>query len=137
MERINGVVQSKAGRVVVGAIIQVFLRGTTTPATIYASNATTTPIAELKTDNEGEWGCYIANGRYDIFTVINGKRDGEQLDVLVYDPADVPPATLETSVDPTSIGQMVIEATSDTLLTFKLTGSDGVIRIATLTLTDA
>lgn len=38
------------------------------------------------------------------------------------------------SVTPASNGDLVIEATSNTLLTFKLRGSDGVIRSGTLTL---
>ncbi len=44
--------------------------------------------------------------------------------------------TLQPSsdIDPTENGQLVIEATTDSLLTFKLKGSDGVIRSGTLTL---
>lgn len=89
MQRINGVYQSKGGRVVVGAIVQVLLAGTNTPATLYADKAGTTTIAELKTDNEGEYSFYVANGRYDVFMLVNGRRDGQQLDVLAYDPDDV------------------------------------------------
>ncbi len=40
-----------------------------------------------------------------------------------------------TTQDPAIPGDLVIEATNDTTLTFKYMGSDGVIRDATLTLT--
>ena len=39
-----------------------------------------------------------------------------------------------SSVTPVNIGDVVVEATNDTTLTFKLKGSDGTIRTATLTL---
>jgi hypothetical protein len=39
-----------------------------------------------------------------------------------------------SSVTPTENGELVIEATSNTLLTFKLKGSDGIVRSGTLTL---
>jgi hypothetical protein len=43
----------------------------------------------------------------------------------------VPPV----SATPASIGNLVTERTNDTTITFKLMGSDGVVRSATLTLT--
>lgn len=42
--------------------------------------------------------------------------------------------TPSSSVTPTENGQLVIEATSNELLTFRLKGSDGIVRSGTLTL---
>lgn len=98
MQRMHGVVQSKGGRVVVGALIQVFLTGTSTPATIYSNKAGTQEVTQLLSDNEGEWSFYAANGRYDIKTVINGRVDGQLIDVLLHDQADVPAASVDASV---------------------------------------
>ncbi len=98
MEKLGGVVQSKGGRVVVGATIQVFLAGTVTPATIYADRLGTTQLTELKTDAEGEYGCYVANGRYDVFALINGRRDGQYLDCLLDDPDDKPTPVTEADL---------------------------------------
>lgn len=41
----------------------------------------------------------------------------------------------DTSASPVSNGDLVIEATSNTMLTFKYKGSDGVIRVGELDLT--
>lgn len=89
MQKRGGVVQSKGGRVVVGAVIQVYLAGTSTPASIFADKAGTEPISQLVTDNEGEFAFYAPNGRYDIKTVINGRVDGQYLDEQLFDPDDV------------------------------------------------
>lgn len=45
-----------------------------------------------------------------------------------------PELSLGTNVTPTSNLDLVIEATSDTTITFKLKGSDGTVRTGTLTL---
>jgi hypothetical protein len=42
----------------------------------------------------------------------------------------------EQSADPLLNGELVIEATNNTTLTFKLQGDDGVIRTGTITLSD-
>ena len=42
--------------------------------------------------------------------------------------------TTSSSVTPTNNGDLVIEATNNTTLTFKLKGSDGTVRTGTLTL---
>ena len=42
--------------------------------------------------------------------------------------------TTSSSVTPTNNGDLVIEATNNTTLTFKLKGSDGTVRSGTLTL---
>ena len=39
-----------------------------------------------------------------------------------------------SSITPTSNGELVVEATNDTTITFKLKGSDGVVRSGTITL---
>lgn len=88
MEKLGGVVQSKGGRAIAGVTVQVFIAGTNTLAQIYSNRQGSQPITTLKTDNEGEWGCYAANGRYDVFTLIGGQRDGQYLDYLLYDPED-------------------------------------------------
>lgn len=98
MQRMHGVVQSKGGRVVVGALIQVYLTGTSTPVTIYADRAGTQEVTQLLSDNEGEWAFYAPNGRYDIKTVINGRVDGQLVDVLLHDPADVPDDGIDEAV---------------------------------------
>lgn len=89
MQKVGGVVQSKGGRVVVGAIVRVFLAGTVTPATIYSDPLGENVITELKSDNEGEYGFYVANGRYDVKTYVQGRLDGQYLDQLAFDPGDL------------------------------------------------
>ena len=42
--------------------------------------------------------------------------------------------TPSTTMTPTSNGQLVVEATNDTTLTFKYKGSDGVVRSGTISL---
>lgn len=49
--------------------------------------------------------------------------------------ASGPIITLRDSQQPSDKGTLVIEATSDTTLTFRYKGSDGVVRSAALTLT--
>lgn len=43
--------------------------------------------------------------------------------------------TPSASIDPSEIGDLVIEATNDTTLTFKLKGSDDIVRSGTIALT--
>lgn len=88
MQKKGGVVQSLAGRVVVGAVIKVLIAGTQTPATIYSDRDGTNQVTELKTNSSGEWGFYAPNGRYDIRSYVNGVLDGEYLDELLFDPDD-------------------------------------------------
>jgi hypothetical protein len=45
-----------------------------------------------------------------------------------------PEFALVTDTEPSSKGTLVVEATSDTSLTFRYMGSDGVVRSASLTL---
>lgn len=45
-----------------------------------------------------------------------------------------PVLTLTASQDPPAVGNLVIQATSDTSLTFKYRGSDGVVRSGSITL---
>jgi hypothetical protein len=59
-----------AGAPVAGASVQVNIRGTQTPATIYSDNGVTIAANPLTTDNNGAFSFYAADGRYDL--VISG-----------------------------------------------------------------
>jgi len=77
-----------------------------------------------------------ANGRFDLRTRVSGTL-GSRLgidangDTVVSQDLILNPSS---SVTPASNGDLMIEATSDTALTFKYKGSDGVVRSATVTL---
>jgi hypothetical protein len=49
--------------------------------------------------------------------------------------SDGPVITLQSAQQPQTKGTLVVEATSDTLLTFRYMGSDGIVRSGTKTLT--
>ncbi len=77
-----------------------------------------------------------ANGRFDVRTRVSGtlaSRFGVNSngDTLVSQDLILNPSS---SVTPASNGELMIEATSDTSLTFKFKGSDGTVRSATVTL---
>ena len=61
---------------------------------------------------------------------INNGTAGTFRDLRVRSVIQQPPA----SITPASNGDYVVEATSNTTLTFKLKGTDGTVRTATLTL---
>jgi hypothetical protein len=61
---------------------------------------------------------------------INNGTLGSFRDLRVRSVIQQPPA----SITPASNGDYVVEATNDTTLTFRLKGSDGTVRSATLTL---
>ena len=63
---------------------------------------------------------------------VSGLGSAAEADADDFLPSQLPLATTMPAVD----GQLVIEATSDTLLTLKYRGSDGVIRAVELVLTD-
>jgi hypothetical protein len=77
-----------------------------------------------------------ANGRFDLRTRVSGtlaSRFGVDSngDTLVSQDLILNPSS---SVTPASNGQLMIEATSDTSLTFKYKGSDGTVRSVTVAL---
>jgi hypothetical protein len=89
-------------------------------------------------------GAIGVNGRFEMHTgggaLLHGRASG-RLGILKAAPA----FTLDVegpigwkpgaSVDPVENGQLVVEASSDTAVTFKLKGSDGIVRTHTLALT--
>ena len=77
-----------------------------------------------------------ANAKYVVKTRVSGtldtrfEIDGSGRTHLYNDLIQTP----SSSVTPSSNGQLVVEATNDTTLTFKLKGSDGTVRTGTITL---
>ena len=77
-----------------------------------------------------------ANAKFVVKTRVSGtldtrfEVDGSGRTHLYSDLIQTP----STSVTPSSNGQLVVEATNDTTLTFKYKGSDGTVRTGTLTL---
>lgn len=88
MQKYDVLVQNLNGNVVVGAVVQIMVAGTNTPATIFADSAGLQQAGNPRTDALGEYAFYAPNGRYDIFVIINGARVAHETDVLLYDPED-------------------------------------------------
>jgi hypothetical protein len=73
------------GDAVSGATVTVYLAGTTTKPTLYATNDTSQPIANpLTTDANGRYAYYIANGVYDE-TVQYGAITASESNIQMYD----------------------------------------------------
>jgi len=108
-----GILASAAG--ILGTVGSSFIigGGTSMPTYIYSYNNYSTPEFTIK---NGSVGINTTTPSYKFH--VNG--------ILGFTPG--------SSVTPINNGDVVIEATSNTQLTFKLKGSDGTIRTATLTL---
>lgn len=72
MQQYFNVVQNQAGVPVPGAQVNVYLTGTTNPATLYSDDGVTPTTNPVFTDNLGRFNFFIADGRYDM--VISGAR---------------------------------------------------------------
>ena len=65
---ISRTVRDAAGNVLVGATIQVYLAGTTTPATIYDTFAGVTPVSSATTDANGKCLIFADTDDYPLTT---------------------------------------------------------------------
>jgi len=106
---------------------------------VYLANSSTTGFG-LRLDGGGT-GKYVASIRNQATTEIMRVNPNGSVGIGLSSPdyaLDVTGAVgfaPGASVTPVKNGDVVIEATNNTTLTFKLKGSDGVVRSATLTLT--
>ncbi len=66
MQHYTSSVMDTFGNAVAGATINVYAAGTTTPSTIYSTNAGATTSNPLTSGADGSFDFYAANGRYDL-----------------------------------------------------------------------
>jgi hypothetical protein len=66
VQRLFGVVRDGAGNALATVTVQVLLKGTATPATIFSDNVGTVLANPFTNNADGTYQFYAANGRYDI-----------------------------------------------------------------------
>ena len=87
MQKYTDAVQNRLGLAVEGAKVRVTdINGSV--ATIFSNNGTTQQPNPMTTDANGRFAFYAADGRYNLTVTINNVQQGEQLDILLNDPAD-------------------------------------------------
>lgn len=62
------IVRNSNGAIVVGAVITVFLAGTTTPVTIYNAQNAAVPVASVTTDINGKYLIFVDIAEYPMTT---------------------------------------------------------------------
>jgi hypothetical protein len=76
------------GNAISGATVNVYVAGTTTPATIYSDNLGTGTTNPLTTGSDGSYDFYAANGRYDLVITHPGHTfsSADTAGIALYDP---------------------------------------------------
>lgn len=90
MQRYSDVVLITDGsrlRAVGGASVYVYLAGTSTLATLYEDNETSTKANPITASGEGEYAFKAANGTYDIVAIFGTSQDRTD-GVVLFDPAE-------------------------------------------------
>lgn len=127
MQRYFGVLQDVSGNAIVTATLYVYLANTTTAATIYSDNGSTTKDNSFLTDaTDGTYEFWAANGVYDLVFSKTGYTftDADTADIQLFDPAE--------DVQTTSTGN--VGTGEDTLLSYTMPANtlflnDHVVRI--------
>lgn len=90
MQKYLDYVQSKTGKALEGVSISVYKAGTSTLATLYSDNGSTTMANPLTSQMDGSYWFYAANGLYDLVYSLSGYSfdTGDTEDVRLYDPSD-------------------------------------------------
>ena len=127
MQRYFSVLQDTSGNPITTATLNVYLANTTTAATIYSDNGSTTKSNPMLTDaTDGTYEFWAANGVYDLVFTKTGYTftDADTADVQLFDPCE--------DVNTTSVANT--DAGEDNLMTYSLPANsmflnDHVVRI--------
>ena len=115
------------GGALAGASVYVYLKGTTTLATVYSDNGITTQSNPLTTSATGFYSFYAADGRYDLSIQKTGYTTVNLTDISVDDAADA-----------STINATTLTATTGTIATLNSTnGTIATLNATTATLTSA
>lgn len=87
MQKLFGTVANRGGAAVLGATVTI-TTSTGAVAVIYSDDGITECDNPIRTNREGYWEFYAANGRYTVTTAGTNIETGTIADVLLYDPAD-------------------------------------------------
>jgi hypothetical protein len=82
------VVQTPTGDAIVGALVSVFISGTTTLATLYVDNGVTPQANPVTTNADGEYAFYAANGTYTLQITATNYATETKPGVVLFDPSD-------------------------------------------------
>ena len=112
MQRYTDILHDSSGSVIATATVNVYLPGTTTAATIYSDDGTTTKDNPFLTGTDGLISFYAANGLYDLVFTKTGYTftAGNTTNIQLFDPAE--------NVNTTSVGN--ITTGEDNLMTYSL-----------------
>lgn len=112
MQRYFSILQDTSGNVITTATVNVYLANTTTAATIYSDNGSTTKGNPFLTDTDGSYEFWAANGVYDLVFSKTGYTftDADTADIQLFDPAE--------DVNTTSVGNT--DAGEDNLMTYSM-----------------
>ena len=88
MQRYFDVVQTPTGDAISGALVSVFISGTTTLATLYVDNGVTLQANPVTTNSDGEYAFYAANGTYVLQITAANYTTETKPGVVLFDPSD-------------------------------------------------
>lgn len=90
MRKYSDFVLDQAGNALSGASVQVYLTGTTTPASIFSDNGITSKTNPISTAGDGNFFFFAANGIYDLVITKTGYvfNSANTARVTLYDPVD-------------------------------------------------
>lgn len=135
------------GGALAGASVYVYLKGTTTLATIYSDNGVTTQTNPLTTSATGFYSFYAADGRYDLSIQKTGYTTVTLTDISVDDAADASAVNATTltattgtiaTLNSTNGTINTLSSTNGTVTTLNsTTGTIGTLNSTTATLTSA
>ena len=98
MEKYFANVTDQSGEAISGALITVFVFGTSTPAPLFSNAAGTAPIANpVVSDANGFYEFYAANGRYSLSTSATNRFTRIVTDILIHDPGNATGAVTTVS----------------------------------------